>query len=79
MGYTKGEGNREGYFGSLLVAVNNNNNNTHKNNTPDSGHLRFVGHTGSGFNFDQLGQIYDKIKEMKVEKSPIYYILYTIC
>ena len=27
IGYTRGEGNREGYFGSLLLAVNNNNNN----------------------------------------------------
>src|SRR5690242_11422929 len=76
IGYTKGEGNREGYFGSLLLAVNNSNNSSSNNNTPDSSHLKFVGHTGSGFNFDQLGQIYDKIKEMKVEKSPIDYIPY---
>src|SRR5918994_1599194 len=43
VGYTKGEGNREKYFGSLLLAVVNN----------SDGKLRFVGHTGSGFNFNQ--------------------------
>jgi len=68
IGYTRGEGNREGYFGSLLLAVNNNNSNAVQ--------LRFVGHTGSGFNFDQLGQIYNKLKEMKIGKRSIDHMPY---
>ena len=41
IGYTRGEGNRENYFGSLLLAAFD-----HKDNK-----FRFVGHTGSGFDF----------------------------
>jgi bifunctional non-homologous end joining protein LigD len=67
IGYTRGEGNREGYFGSLLLAVNNNSN---------AVQLRFVGHTGSGFNFDQLGQIYNKLKEMKIGKRSVDHMPY---
>ncbi|MDQ4014055.1 MAG: DNA ligase, partial [Thermoproteota archaeon] len=47
IGYTTGEGNREKYFGSLILAVY------------DEGRLRFVGHTGSGFNTSQLGRVYN--------------------
>ena len=65
IGYTKGEGNREGYFGSLLLAVYY------------SKKLRFVGHSGSGFDFGQLDKIYSKLQEMKIEKCPIDYIPYT--
>ncbi len=46
IGYTRGEGKRENYFGSLLLAVND-----------VKGKLRFVGHTGSGFDFQQLRQV----------------------
>ena len=42
IGYTPGEGNREKYFGSLILAVF------------EQGQLRFAGHTGSGFNTNQL-------------------------
>src|SRR5215210_3465414 len=42
IGYTRGEGNRKGVFGSLILAAKMN------------GKLRFVGHSGSGFGFDQL-------------------------
>ncbi|MGE5862886.1 MAG: DNA ligase D, partial [Nitrososphaerales archaeon] len=66
IGYTKGEGNRKNYFGSLLLAVNDKENK-----------LRFVGHTGSGFNFQQLQQIYDKLQKIRIEKCPIEYIPYT--
>jgi bifunctional non-homologous end joining protein LigD len=52
IGYTSGEGNREKYFGSLIVAVF------------EQGRLRFVGHTGSGFNTNQLVRVYARIKEM---------------
>jgi bifunctional non-homologous end joining protein LigD len=65
IGYTKGEGNRETYFGSLLLAVHY-----------DS-KLRFVGHTGSGFDFSQLNEVYNKLQQMKIEKCPVDYIPYT--
>ena len=45
IGYTRGEGNRENYFGSLLLAVND-----------SGGKLLFVGHTGSGFDFLSLNR-----------------------
>ena len=65
IGYTKGEGNRENYFGSLLLAAYY------------GKKLRFVGHTGSGFDFGQLNEIYNKLKETTIEKCPIEYIPYT--
>jgi bifunctional non-homologous end joining protein LigD len=66
IGYTRGEGNRENYFGSLLLAVNN---------IDDK--LHFVGHTGSGFDFHQLRQIYDKLQKIRIEKCPIDFVPYT--
>src|SRR5688572_86701 len=66
IGYTRGEGNRENYFGSLLLAVND-----------VDGKLRFVGHTGSGFDFRQLRQVYDKLQKLRIEKCPIDYVPYT--
>jgi bifunctional non-homologous end joining protein LigD len=66
IGYTRGEGNRKNYFGSLLLAVND-----------AEGKLQFVGHTGSGFNFQQLKQIYEKLKKIRIEQCPIDYIPYT--
>ena len=65
IGYTPGEGNREKYFGSLILAVF------------EQGHLRFAGHTGSGFNTNQLERAYNKIQNMRIEKSPIDHIPYT--
>src|SRR5919107_1915482 len=67
IGYTRGEGNREFYFGSLLLAIYD----------PSTSKLRFVGHTGSGFDFVQLDEVYTKLKAMRVEKCPIYYVPYT--
>jgi bifunctional non-homologous end joining protein LigD len=66
IGYTRGEGNRKNYFGSLLLAVND-----------AEGKLQFVGHTGSGFNFQQLQQIYEKLKKIRIEQCPIDYVPYT--
>ena len=66
IGYTRGEGNRKNYFGSLLLAVND-----------SGGKLRFVGHTGSGFDFLSLRQIYDKLQKMRINKCPIEYVPYT--
>jgi bifunctional non-homologous end joining protein LigD len=81
IGYTRGEGNREAYFGSLLLAVYNKNNNSISSgssySTNGGGKLRFVGHTGSGFNFDQLDKIYNNLQQMKIEKCPVDYIPYT--
>jgi bifunctional non-homologous end joining protein LigD len=67
IGYTRGEGNRENYFGSLLLAVYDSSNSK----------LRFVGHTGSGFDFGQLYEIYRKLKAMRIDKCPIDYVPYT--
>ncbi len=66
IGYTRGEGNRKNYFGSLLLAVND-----------SQGKLRFVGHTGSGFDFLLLKQIYDKLQKMRIEKCPVEHVPYT--
>jgi len=65
IGYTRGEGNRKNYFGSLLLAVYYDKK------------LRFIGHTGSGFDFAQLNDIYNKLQQLKIEKCPVDYIPYT--
>ena len=67
IGYTRGEGNRENYFGSLLLAVYD----------PSNSKLRFVGHTGSGFDFVQLDEVYTRLKAMRIEKCPIDHVPYT--
>jgi len=68
IGYTRGEGNREGYFGSLLLAI--------YNECPQKV-LTFIGHTGSGFDFAQLNEIYSKLQQMKIERCPAKFIPYT--
>jgi bifunctional non-homologous end joining protein LigD len=65
IGYTPGEGRREGYFGSLLLAVN------------DQGKLRFAGHTGSGFDTVTIMQLYDRLQELRI-LTPYQDILDTI-
>jgi bifunctional non-homologous end joining protein LigD len=67
IGYTRGEGNRENYFGSLLLAVND-----------ADGKLHFVSHTGSGFDLQQLRQVYDKLQKIRIEKCPIDYMPYIL-
>ena len=67
IGYTRGEGNREYYFGSLLLAIYDS----------STSKLRFVGHTGSGFDFVQLDEVYTKLKAMRIEKCPIDHVPYT--
>ena len=52
IGYTKREGNRAKYFGSLLLAAYVNNIDLSKSNK-----FKFIGHCGSGFDFDQDFQI----------------------
>ena len=39
--------------------------------------FRFVGHTGSGFDFVQLDEIYKKLQAMRIDKCPIDYVPYT--
>jgi bifunctional non-homologous end joining protein LigD len=67
IGYTRGEGNRQRYFGSLLLAIYD----------IQEKELRFAGHTGSGFDFGQLNEIYSKFQQMKIERCPAKYISYT--
>jgi bifunctional non-homologous end joining protein LigD len=66
IGYTKGEGNRQDYFGSLLLTMYD-----------EKGELVFVGHTGSGFDFDLIDKIYGRLEKMKIGSSPIRYVPYT--
>jgi len=66
IGYTKGEGNRQNYFGSLLLTMYD-----------EKGELVFVGHTGSGFDFNLLDKIYRRLEKMKIESCPIRYVPYT--
>ena len=65
IGYTPGEGNRNGYFGSLLLAVFN------------SEELAFVGHSGSGFDFPQITEIFNKLQKLVTAEPPVSYIPYT--
>ncbi|HKG88179.1 MAG TPA: non-homologous end-joining DNA ligase [Nitrososphaeraceae archaeon] len=67
IGYTRGEGNRQRYFGSLILAIYD----------IQEKELRFAGHTGSGFDFGQLNEIYSKFQQMKIERCPAKYISYT--
>jgi bifunctional non-homologous end joining protein LigD len=64
IGYTRGEGNREGYFGSLILATN------------DGKKLRFVGHTGSGFSLDQLVMTLEIMEPLRAEHCPIDHVPY---
>jgi len=66
IGYNKGEGTREKYFGSLLLAVRD-----------IEGQFQFVGHTGSGFDSISLVQIYEKVQNLRTEKCAIDYVPYT--
>lgn len=65
IGYTPGEGNRKGYFGSLLLTVFN------------RGQLVFVGHSGSGFDFPQIFEIFNKLQKIITGESSVSYIPYT--
>jgi bifunctional non-homologous end joining protein LigD len=59
IGYTRGEGNREGYFGSLILAAY------------DRGRLRFIGHSGSGFGFDQLQETFAAMQKLRTDACPV--------
>ena len=64
IGYTRGEGSREGYFGSLILAAS------------AGKKLRFVGHTGSGFGSDQLKEASDIMQPLRVKDCPIDHVPY---
>lgn len=64
IGYTAGEGNRRGLFGSLILAAYHDNK------------LIFVGHSGSGFRLDELKEIYPKLRELEIKDCPIDYVPY---
>jgi bifunctional non-homologous end joining protein LigD len=68
VGYTKGEGNRQDYFGSLILAAYD-----------DLGKLRFIGHSGSGFGFDQLKETLAVMQRLRTENNfcPLDSIPYT--
>ena len=65
IGYTKGQGNRQNYFGSLILA------------TYDKGRLRFVGHSGSGFGFEQLEETLSLMQRFRTAKCPVDTVPYT--
>jgi len=66
IGYTKGIGNRINLFGSLLLAVY----------CTEETKFRFVGHTGSGFNYELLDRVYSKLQEIKIDSMPIDHLPY---
>src|ERR687893_2152086 len=68
IGYTKGEGNRQDYFGSLILAAYD-----------EKGKLRFIGHSGSGFGFDQLKETLNLMEGLKTDNNfcPVESVPYT--
>jgi bifunctional non-homologous end joining protein LigD len=68
VGYTKGEGNRQDYFGSLILAAYD-----------DRGKLSFIGHSGSGFGFDQLKETLTVMQRLRTDNNfcPVESVPYT--
>jgi bifunctional non-homologous end joining protein LigD len=68
IGYTKGEGNRQDYFGSLILAAYD-----------YKGKLHFIGHSGSGFGFDQLKQTLTVMQRLRTDNNfcPVDFVPYT--
>jgi bifunctional non-homologous end joining protein LigD len=66
IGYTKGIGNRINLFGSLLLAVY----------CTKESKYRFVGHTGSGFDFELLNKVYSRLQEIRIDSMPIDHLPY---
>lgn len=56
-GFTEPTGSRN-YFGALVLALK------------DGNHLKYIGHTGSGFNVETLGMLNKKLKPLIQKKSP---------
>ena len=66
IGYTKGEGSRVSYFGSLVLAVY----------YPNEKKLKFAGHVGTGFDDEILGVVHSKLKNLEVDTVPVDKIPY---
>ena len=65
IGYTKGEGNRHHYFGSLILA------------SYEKEKLRFIGHAGSGFGFDSLEETLSLMQRLRTHRCPVDLMPYT--
>lgn len=63
VGFTKGSGGREKYFGSLILAVYKNDNNIQKNK------LVYIGRVGTGFDEKLLKKITNMMKRLIIEKT----------
>lgn len=59
VGIRPGKGDREGTFGSLLLAV------------PDDGRLRYVGRVGTGFTDRMLRDLLTRLASLRVEYAPL--------
>nr|WP_314843778.1 non-homologous end-joining DNA ligase [uncultured Microbacterium sp.] len=59
VGIRPGKGDREGSFGSLLLAV------------PDDGRLRYVGRVGSGFTERMLRDLLTRLTPLRVDAAPL--------
>ncbi len=66
IGYTKGLGNRIDFFGSLLLAVY----------CMKERKFKFIGHMGSGFDYQLLDRVFSKLQELKIDSMPIDYVPY---
>jgi bifunctional non-homologous end joining protein LigD len=66
VGYTKGLGNRERYFGSLLMAVYDS----------SQKEFRFVGHTGSGFDYKTIDITHSRLQKLITNSMPIDHLPY---
>ncbi len=64
IGFTRGEGNRAGYFGSLILAAY-----IHDK-------LQFIGHSGSGFTSEQIQEIFRKLDQLNTARCPIDFVPY---
>ncbi len=58
-GYTDPGGGRK-YFGALVLGIK------------DGEKLKYIGHTGSGFNYKSLKEMYEKLQPLIQEDSPFY-------
>jgi len=66
IGYTKGEGARDRYFGSLVLAVY----------SSKEKKLKFAGHAGTGFDDETLNLVYSKMKSEKIDSMPVDKVAY---